>query len=167
MFLNIEIKARCTNPGAIREYLAAHAAHFVGIDHQVDTYFNVLKGRLKLRQGVIENNLIYYERNDEQGPKGSDFFLVKVEDAAGLKSLLTRSIGIKIIVEKHREIYYIGNVKFHLDEVPGLGNFVEIEAGNILAHKTKEELLKQCEFYMAEFGIEESDLISHSYSDML
>jgi adenylate cyclase class 2 len=72
-----------------------------------------------------------------------------------------------MIVRKKREIYYIGNVKFHIDEVPGLGSFIEIEAGNILADKTESELLEQCNFYLKEFGIKEEDLIAESYSDLL
>ncbi len=88
---------------------------------------------MKLREGNIENNLIFYERTNQAGPKNSHFNLVKIEDAKGLKEVLRKSIGIKVIVKKKREIYYINNVKFHIDEVPGLGSFVEIEAGNILA----------------------------------
>ena len=72
-----------------------------------------------------------------------------------------------MIVRKRREIYYIDNVKFHIDDVPGLGSFIEIEAGNILANKTEAELLDQCNFYLKEFGIKEEDLIAESYSDML
>ncbi len=132
-----------------------------------DTYFNVAHGRLKLREGNIENNLIYYERNNQPGPKNSQFHLVKVEDAKGLKEVLVKSIGVKVVVKKRREIYYIKNVKFHIDEVPGLGSFVEIEAGNILADLSQEELKAQCDFYMNEFGIKPEDLIDVSYSDML
>jgi predicted adenylyl cyclase CyaB len=76
-------------------------------------------------------------------------------------------MGIKVIVRKRREIYYISNIKFHLDEVPGLGSFVEIEAGNILADLTQEQLKEQCDFYLKEFGIRDEDLIEVSYSDML
>jgi adenylate cyclase class 2 len=72
-----------------------------------------------------------------------------------------------MIVRKKREIYYIDNVKFHIDEVPGLGSFIEIEAGNILANKTEAELLNQCNFYLKEFGIQEEDLVAESYSDVL
>ena len=103
------------------------------MDEQTDTYFNVPNGRLKLREGNIENNLIFYERTNQAGPRILIFNLVKVEDAEGLKEALTKSNGIKVVVKKRREIYYINNVKFHIDEVPGLGSFVEIEAGNILA----------------------------------
>ena len=72
-----------------------------------------------------------------------------------------------MVVRKRREIYYIDNVKFHIDDVPGLGSFIEIEAGNILANKTEAELLDQCNFYLKEFGTKEEDLVAGSYSDML
>ena len=166
-FLNVEIKAKCDNPSGIRNYLLANNAEFKGIDEQADTYFNVRNGRLKLREGNIENNLIFYERTNQAGPKNSHFHLVKVEDAKAMKEVLTKSIGVKVVVKKKREIYYISNVKFHIDEVPGLGSFVEIEAGNILADLSMEQLKEQCDFYIKEFGIEPEDSVEVSYSDML
>ncbi len=165
--LNIEIKARCSDPDFIRQYLLNHAASFKGTDHQTDTYFNVPNGRLKLREGNIENNLIFYERSNQAGPKHSDFNLVKIPDAAGLKEVLRKSNGIKVVVEKKREIYYINNVKFHIDEVPGLGHFMEIEAGNIGVDISAAELRAQCDHYMRELKVRPEDLIEVSYSDML
>jgi predicted adenylyl cyclase CyaB len=165
--LNVEIKAKCADPSFIRNYLLNNGADFKGLDEQTDTYFNVPSGRLKLREGNIENNLIFYTRSNQTGPKSSNFNLVKIEDAKGLKEVLEKSCGVKMIVRKKREIYYIKNVKFHIDEVPALGSFVEIEAGNILVNKTEAELLQQCNFYLKEFGIKEEDLIAGSYSDLL
>jgi adenylate cyclase class 2 len=164
--LNVEIKAKCCNPDIIRQYLLASGAEFVGTDRQTDTYFNCTKGRLKLREGNIENNLIYYERNNGAGPKNSQFQLIKISDTTGLKQVLEKAYGIKTIVQKKREIYYIGNVKFHIDELPGLGSFVEIEAGNLLADKSADELKQQCDFYMRELRIKPEHLIRVSYSDM-
>src|SRR5690348_3858358 len=126
-FLNVEIKARHSNTDHVRSYLLSQNADFKGTDHQVDTYFNVASGRLKLREGNIENNLIYYKRDNQAGPKSSHFHIVKVPDSKSLKEILAQSLGIKVIVEKKREIYFIDNVKFHIDEVPGLGSFIEIE----------------------------------------
>jgi adenylate cyclase, class 2 len=166
-FLNVEIKARCKNPEVIRQYLLTNNAEFKGTDEQSDTYFNVVNGRLKLREGNIENNLIFYERTDQSGPKNSNFNLVKVEDAKGLKEVLTKSNGVKVVVKKKREIYYINNVKFHIDEVPRLGSFVEIEAGNVFVDLSQNELEGQCDFYMQEFKIVPEDLVEKSYSDML
>lgn len=165
--INIEIKARCSDPSFIRNYLLDQQAELRGTDQQTDTYFNVPYGRLKLREGVIENNLIFYKRDNQAGPKQSDFRLVKVEDAAGLKAALTDALGQKVVVKKQREIWYINNVKFHIDEVPGLGSFIEIEAGNLLADLSREQLQEQCDFYMNAFGIKSDDLVEVSYSDLL
>jgi adenylate cyclase class 2 len=167
MALNIEIKAKTNHSEFIRNYLKANKAEFRGTDFQVDTYFNVSNGRLKLREGNIENNLIYYERQDAPGAKESSFQLVHLSDTKGLKEILTKSLGIKIVVRKKREIYFIRNVKFHIDEVKGLGNFAEIEASDLYTDTSKEELQKQCNFYLSELKIKEEDLVSVSYSDML
>ena len=70
-------------------------------------------------------------------------------------------------MRKQREIYYIKNVKFHIDEVPGLGSFIEIEAGNVLVDLSQEQLKEQCDFYVAELKIKAEDMMEMSYSDML
>jgi len=165
--INVEIKAKCIDTGFIRQWLLKNGANFIGTDLQTDTYFKVQTGRLKLREGNIENNLIFYERSNQSGPKSSYFQLVQITNPFELKEVLSKSCGVKMIVKKRREIYYIGNVKFHIDEVEDLGSFIEIEAGNILADKTESELLAQCNFYLREFGVKEEDLIAESYSDML
>ena len=165
--INIEIKARSTRTDGIRKFLLEKGAYFKGTDHQTDTYFNVSSGRLKLREGNIENNLIYYHRPNQSGPKQSDFTLVKIEDKEGLKTILENAVGIKVIVKKKREIYFIENVKFHLDELENLGSFVEIEAGNKDHDIPIEKLHEQCRYYLSAFGIEEEDLVDRSYSDML
>ncbi|MBU0536174.1 MAG: adenylate cyclase, partial [Nanoarchaeota archaeon] len=69
---NIEIKARCSDHARIRDILLREKADFKGTDHQIDTYFNTCNGRLKLREGNIENSLIFYKREDKTGPKKSD-----------------------------------------------------------------------------------------------
>jgi predicted adenylyl cyclase CyaB len=167
MPLNVEIKAKINRPEFIRSYLKDSNAEFKGTDFQTDTYFTVPAGRLKLREGNIENNLIYYERQNSAGAKESSFQLVPVPDAKTLKEVLAKSLGIKIVVKKRREIYFIGNVKFHIDEVENLGNFAEIEASDLYADIPKEELQRQCDFYLNELRIKKEDLISVSYSDML
>ena len=166
--VNIEIKAKCFHPEKVEAFLLENGARYVGLDHQKDTYFNVPAGRLKLRQGNIENSLIYYQRPDQEGPKQSDFSLSKISDGIATEQVLIRALGVKVIVDKYRKIFYIENVKFHLDEVPGLGSFVEIEAGNLAdPTKTIDDLKAQCDFYMQAFGVRDEDLMQNSYSDML
>jgi len=165
--LNIEIKAKSTNQDKIREILKSKNANFKGTDHQIDTYFKVNLGRLKLREGNIENNLIHYNRENKEGPKQSDIVLFKSAPDSTLKELLTKALGILVVVDKQREIYFVDNVKFHVDTVKDLGTFVEIEAIDENESIGKEKLLEQCQFYLDLFQISKEDLISVSYSDLL
>ena len=130
--INIEIKSKCYNPKSIREILKLNNANFKGIDNQIDTYFNVNNGRLKLREGNIENSLIYYDRANKFGPKQSNVTLFRYYKGGTLKDVLVNSLGIFVVVKKQREIYFIDNVKFHIDKVDNLGNFVEIEAIGVM-----------------------------------
>ncbi|MDO8569643.1 MAG: class IV adenylate cyclase [bacterium] len=164
---NIEIKAKCSNHKNVREILKSLSADFKGIDHQIDTYFKVNHGRLKLREGNIENFLIYYDREDKESPKQSDIILFKSTLGSTLKSILINSNSILIVVDKKREIYFIENVKFHIDTVQDLGTFMEIEVIDEDGSIGKEKLLEQCNQYLKLFDISESDLISVSYSDLL
>lgn len=165
--INIEIKARCSNQESIRSILGSEHAECKGTDHQTDTYFRVGHGRLKLREGNIENNLIHYRRADTEGPKQSDVLLFRSDPGSSLKEILTEALGILVVVKKKREIWFIGNVKFHLDQVEGLGSFVEIEAIGGDDSTGSDSLLKQCNHYLRLFNIADKDLVSVSYSDML
>ena len=165
--LNIEIKAKSTNQDKIREILKSKNADFKGTEHQIDTYFKINFGRLKLREGNIENNLIHYNRENKEGPKQSDIIIFKSAPDSTLKELLTKALGILVVVDKQREIYFVDNVKFHVDTVKNLGTFVEIEAIDENESIGKEKLLEQCQFYLDLFQIPKEDLISVSYSDLL
>ncbi|MFH1589227.1 MAG: class IV adenylate cyclase [archaeon] len=165
--INIEIKAKSDNQDYIRDILKSSNADFKGVDHQIDTYFKVSNGRLKLREGNIENHLIHYDREDKEGPKQSNVTLYNSDPKSSLKEILTKSNGILVIVDKEREIYFIDNVKFHLDKVKDLGTFVEIEAIDKDGTIGKDKLLEQCQFYLDLFKITKEELVSNSYSDLL
>lgn len=167
MPLNIEIKARCLDHTPIRQVLRGLDARCVGTDHQIDTYFPAKTGRLKLREGNIENSLIHYERPDQDGPKLSEVKLAKVPADAGLGDVLRAGLETLAVVDKTREIWFAGNVKIHLDEVKGLGRFVEIEAIDSDGSIGIETLQRQCREFMERFAIVDSDLVDRSYSDLM
>ena len=164
---SIEIKARSTQHNKVREILKKAGAEYKGKDHQVDTYFNVSNGRLKLREGTIENNLIHYERPDQKGPKQSSVLLYKSTPNSSLKSLLEKANGILVIVDKEREIYFIDNIKFHIDTVKDFGTFIEIEAIDEKGEIGDAKLNKQCQHFLNAFGVKDYDLVECSYSDLL
>ncbi|MHA2227516.1 MAG: class IV adenylate cyclase [Candidatus Hodarchaeales archaeon] len=168
-FINVEFKAKCSNPNEIRKILISREADYKGIDHQIDSYFNVNSGRLKLREGNIENALIFYERKNISGPKKSSIILYRLNSnsTSVLKELLIQALGILVVVDKQRAIYYIENLKFHIDSVEELGSFIEVEAMDLEGTIGIEKLQNQCQSYLDEFGVSEQDLISKSYSDLL
>lgn len=165
---NVEIKARYEEYVFAREVLSSLNATSGGTDHQIDTYFNVSDGRLKLRQGNVENALISYKRPNIIGPKESDYRLFRMTGKEPtLKDALTHALGVKVEVDKLREIYFVGNVKIHLDTVLGLGTFIEIEARDETDTVPVDELQQQCNEFIAHFKIKEENFIHESYSDMM
>jgi len=165
--VNFEFKASAPNIEELENKLQALHPKFIGVDYQVDTYFNVESGRLKLREGNIENSLIFYERSNTAGAKQSDILLFHHKADKALKDILIKLHGIKVVVDKQRKIYFIDNVKFHFDEVKGIGTFVEVEAIDSDGSIGVEKLKQQCDYYADYFNIQPSDFIAFSYSDML
>jgi adenylate cyclase, class 2 len=164
---NFEFKAKAKDLEGLEKKLMELNPRFIGEDHQVDTYFNVPSGRLKLREGRIENALIYYKRSDVRGIKQSDILLYKHDPGKHLLEILSAALGIRVVVDKLRKIYFIDNVKFHFDKVCDLGTFIEVEAIDKTDKKNLEMLKGQCIRYFSYFGLDDSDYIIKSYSDLI
>ena len=168
-YTNIEIKAKSSEEqqNKIREILKQNNAQYFGTDAQIDTYFKVEKGRFKLRKGHFQNDFIYYEREDKKNFKQSKVILINNQGRIDeLEKIIKKTHEILIKIEKKREIYFIENVKFHIDKVKDLGSFIEIEATSQENFIPIEKLKKQCDYYKNLFEIKEQDLIENSYSDM-
>lgn len=167
MHLNYEFKARVTELAPLEQKLSEESPRFIGEDHQVDTYFLVPHGRLKLREGNIENSLIHYERSNTATAKESKVILYQHQPDALLKGALTAALGVKVVVDKKRRIYFIDNVKFHFDTVEGLGSFVEVEAIDADGTIGLPTLQQQCAHYTRLLGILPEQMMAESYSDLL
>ena len=160
--LNFEFKAKTTGLDNLeKKFLQLHPK-YIGEDNQTDTYFNVGKGRLKLREGNIENSLIWYERENTAGAKQSDVLLYHHDPDKTLKDILIKVHGIKVIVEKKRRIYFIDNVKFHFDTIAELGTFIEVEAIDKDGSFGIEKLKEQADKYAAFFNIQPEDFVVSS-----
>jgi adenylate cyclase, class 2 len=166
---NIEIKATYKNLEKAREICQSLKAEYVGLDRQVDTYFHVPHGRLKLRESSLSGAyLIPYIRPNQEGPKKSNYGILPVANAEHTKSLFAEMLGIDLVVKKNREIYLIDNVRVHLDEVDELGCFFEFEAvydEDTEAQRLQEE--KKVYDLMKVFDISENSLEKTSYQQLL
>jgi adenylate cyclase class 2 len=165
--INVEIKARTREPGRVLQHLAELGAVLQGIDRQVDTYYDVRHGRLKLRRGTIENALIAYERADQRGPKVSQVTLYEPNDSDRLHATLSAALGVLVVVDKRRHIWWADNVKLHVDEVAELGAFLEIEAIDRDGDLGEAVLRRQCREWLELLAVDHRHLIERSYSDML
>jgi len=164
---NFEFKARVDELEKFETKLLTLNPDYKGLDHQIDTYFNATEGRLKLREGNIENSLINYDRENVAQAKESQIILYQHQPNPALKQILTKQLGVKAIVDKKRKIYFIDNVKFHFDVVEQLGTFIEVEAIDNNNAFTIDELKNQCDFYFSFFELNPNQIIDKSYSDLI
>ncbi|MFN9783954.1 MAG: class IV adenylate cyclase [Sphingobacteriales bacterium] len=164
---NIEFKAMVNDLREVETRLQTLSPVFKGLDHQIDTYFNVPHGRLKLREGNIEHALIQYHRDNLAGAKESSVVLYKHKPDPALKQILTLQFGVLKVVDKQRKIYFIDHVKFHFDQVLGLGEFMEVEVINENNRFTMEELQAECKRWIGFFDILPEQFVETSYSDLV
>jgi homotetrameric cytidine deaminase len=126
---NVELKALDPDPARTLERALALGAEDHGVIVQRDTYFRVADGRLKLREEEPgEAHLIAYSRPDAAEVRVSSYRVVPVPDAPALLAALEQAPGVDVVVEKRRRLLLWETVRIHLDEVDGLGSFLELEA---------------------------------------
>lgn len=162
---NIELKARLADRGAAELVCHSLGAADQGTIHQVDTYFQVPEGRLKLREatpGVTE--LVYYNRPDIAGPKGCDYLLEPVEPS--MKDMLRQALGVLAVVDKSRQLFLWENVRIHLDRVEDLGPFIEFEAVLDEEHD-EEDGFEKLRFLIGAFQIDDDAHEEYSYLELM
>lgn len=167
----VELKAKVQDLTSVRELLIGMTAQHVGTYRQIDRYFSVPRGMLKLRKIGVEDKveLVYYEREDIAGIKESNVFIVKIQDPKWFLSVLEKILKTTVTVEKVREIYLYTRVnriiQIHLDTIEDLGTFVEFEMKTSgIATKIDKQILEDL---MNELKIKTNQLEKRSYSDML
>jgi predicted adenylyl cyclase CyaB len=163
--VNAEFKARCSDPRDVIRRVRVAGARWLSKEHQVDTYYRVAEGRLKVRETGKHDELVWYFRGDTLRSKRSDVLMMSLPDVSSVKATLARTLGVKAIVEKVRRVYLRENVRVHVDDVRGLGHFVEIES--VGAVKDFPRLQQQAEEMARVLGLRPNDLIRGSYCDLL
>ncbi len=166
--VNVELKARDPDPDATAARCAALGARDRGVLVQRDTYFAGRHGRLKLReQGGAGDELIAYRRPDATAPAESGYVRAAAADPEALREALDAALGTVVVVAKRRRLFLWENVRIHLDDVDGLGRFVELEAivapdgSDLAVARAKLARLRD------ELAIEDDALVAEGYSDLL
>lgn len=170
---NVEFKAELRDPALARAIAAAIGARHVVTLRQRDTYFRVPTGRLKRREAFVPGDdagepepveFIRYERDHRPRPRMSKFAIYT--EAEFLERFGVLPLPVWVTVDKAREVLMHGNTRVHLDDVAGLGHFIEFEAlvtprHNIAkAHDAVEHL-------RARFAPAMGEPIGVGYADLL
>jgi len=164
---NMEVKTRARNFAEIKARAEKLSDTPVEVIPQEDIFFNTPQGRLKLRilPGQM-GQLIYYTRPDQEGPKRSDYHISDTVDPSNLKRVLELAYGIRGVVRKTRYLYLVGQTRVHLDDVEGLGQFMELE---VVMREGQSDAEGQAiaEGLLERLGVEKSDLLEGAYMDLL
>jgi homotetrameric cytidine deaminase len=162
---NVELKSRDPDPARTLELALKLGATDEGEISQRDTYFGGSRARVKLReQSPGDDELIAYRRPDDDEARVSEYLRVAVPDAAALRAALDAAYGTKVVVAKVRRLLLWEDVRIHLDEVEGLGAYVELEA---IVHGDTGVASDRVQRLRAELQIDDANLVAGSYSDLL
>lgn len=166
---NIEIKARLSQHDFARIQRVAGdlktQPHVVL--EQRDTFFNTARDRLKLREfsdGTAE--LISYTRTDQDAPKASEYTRTPIPEPKTFCEAMASTVGIRGVVSKRRDLFLVGQTRIHLDQVEGLGTFLELEVV-LTDDQSPAEGVLVANSLMDRLGIDADWLISNAYIDLL
>jgi len=165
----VELKAKVDNLEPFRKKLESLKAEYVGIFRQIDMYYEVPQGRLKLRETEGENgaHLVYYERPDVKGPKQSQVFIIELSKPQFMKQFLNKVLCTKTVIDKQRAIYRIEGTQVHLDKAKKLGTYVEFERPTENTPEATQKAHEKLEKLMQTLGIKPETLQKGSYSDLI
>jgi predicted adenylyl cyclase CyaB len=164
---NVEIKARVRDFAVLQARAEQLSDAPVQVIPQEDTFFHTQHGRLKLRQLAQDlAQLVYYEREDRDGPKRSNYQIFETRDADALRTTLAMALGVRGVVKKTRYLYLIGQTRLHLDDVEGLGRFMELEVV-LRAGQLEAEGVAIADELMSKLGVHHEDLLEGAYMDLL
>jgi adenylate cyclase class 2 len=162
-YKDFTLKANVTNILALESILVEAGAEYLGLDRQTDTYFKTARGKLKLRQGTIENLITHYERIEEGAVEKTVVYRYDKNPEEGAIADLFEKQEIIGIVEKERKIFFLGTTKILLDTMPDGNSYVEIEAIDTSNALDDSELRAQCMKLKLILGLHDDDLVKTGY----
>ena len=167
MARNVEIKARLNDIDRQREIAKRISGSAGETIHQTDVFFDCDNGRLKLRVfSPDRGELIFYRRPDQTGPKTSEYYISTTDQPDQLHQVLSKAYGEHATIKKTRELFLIERTRVHLDDVEGLGTFLEFE---VVLDDTESDEQGRAEAsdLMNQFELTSEMLIDCAYVDLM
>jgi predicted adenylyl cyclase CyaB len=160
---NLELKIKVTSHQSLKKILLQIGADNKGILNQKDVYYSIPNGLLKLRIENGNESLIFYNRNENDKNRWSDFEVLEFANGNAEK-FFNNLFDVEIIVKKKRELFYYDDTRIHLDTVKFLGKFLELET---LVINGKANAKERFERIKSLLKLNELEQIRKSYRDLL
>ena len=133
--------------------------------HQHDTFFEAPLARLKLRDfGDGRGELISYRRPDTAEARASQFFICAADPVA-LLTALSYALPTVGVVKKRRHLFLYRHTRIHLDDVAGLGTFVELET--VMTGQSDAEGHEELDTVAAALGLKGEAAVPIPYVELL
>ncbi|MGB9665668.1 MAG: class IV adenylate cyclase [Ignavibacteria bacterium] len=164
MPVNLEIKVPVKNLKKLIEIVEKEGGSKIYSSRQIDVYYKLENGRLKIRNSSGEKSIIFYKRIEDGSERWSDFEVIKVDKPEKWIKFFDRFLQRLVVVDKHRTLYHLFNTRIHFDRVKGLGNFVELETKVI---NGKSQARKEFQKILELLELNPQNQILNSYSDLI
>jgi adenylate cyclase class 2 len=178
--IEVEVKLRVGNHKALEEQLKLLGAVFKGEEHQWDIYFNAphrdffqTGEALRLRQEdqKPEATLTYkgppvYSAGSKAREEIESHIESPVENLQKHRAIL-EALGFRSIAEikKKRRCYLLDGIPVYLDEVEGLGSFIEV--GTVVRDEEVSAMKKKIFSLMERLGFKQEQIVPETYLELL
>ncbi|MDW7731595.1 MAG: class IV adenylate cyclase [Methanolobus sp.] len=168
--IEIEVKARADHQ-QVKELLSGMGTSFIGVEKHCDTYFNAphrdfakTDEALRIRSVDGRSVLTYKGKKLDTISKTREEFETEVDGMNARSILLALGFYESGVVRKTREIFRFKELTICLDNVKGIGEFIEVE---ITAESDVELHTERIFAFLEKFGIGEKNSIRTSYLEMV
>lgn len=161
---NLEIKVPVQNLKKLINIVESHKGMKIYSSRQIDVYYKIPAGRLKIRNSSGEKSIIYYKRNEDGRERWSNFEVIKVNNPEEWIKFFDKFLERLVVVDKHRTLYHLENTRIHFDRVKNLSNFVELETKVVTTRKAAR---KEFEKILKLLNLNPENQILNSYSDLI
>ncbi len=161
---NLEVKIELKDFTETLKTLEEIGAEKTDVLLQKDIYYIHPKGLLKLRIMPSHAELIFYNRNEKEGDRWSDYKVMKISNAEAPENFLREILDEEVVVEKQRTLYMYKNTRIHLDEVKRLGKFLELET---IVSDSLEDAKARFDFLVEKLKIDLDKQIKKSYKNLM
>jgi predicted adenylyl cyclase CyaB len=165
---NIEIKSVCPDFDLMRIRLSRIGARKVDTIVQRDVYYDVGENMRKKMRVITDGHteLITYKRPNEKDARQSSYHVHRVISPVICHLHHKLRYGVKVVVDKKRELWMWKTVRIHLDYITSLGKFLELES-MVKEGTSEEEARRLCDEMVEALKLGSENYLAESYSDLL